>query len=594
MGTKATGNRTVRERPSWLRWSTTTLTVLAFVASAMPAFTQEPVEAVHESSSPPPAIIVSAEFSSARATMTTFLEAFYADGGPNLDRAAECLDLSSLPPSTRGGRGRELAAELKDVLDRTQLINVDEISGDPKGAAWTLPITEQQQIVLDRLGDGRWLFTSATLEGLDETTVAVEKQEIVEGVEKSVGIISVAQWLRAKAPPSLRGRALSLEGWQWIGLLLLILIGVAANRLAVAILQGPVMVGLRRWAHEVDSELVHRSLKPMGALAMILAWWLGISFLGLPLAFLRWFSTLVEVVLVFTASLTAYRLVNVLGDVLDKRARQTTSRYDDLLAPMIRTTLKVLVFVVAFIILADSFERDLTGLLAGLGIGGLAFALAAQDTLGNLFGSLTVLLDRPFQVGDWVVVGSVEGTVEEVGFRSTRIRTFYNSKITLPNSQLTSAAVDNLGDRKYRRWSTRLGLAYDTPPEKIDAFCEGVKEIILRHPHTRKDYFHVALNEFGPSALEIMLYVFFVTPDWAEELKERHRLAIDIVRLAKELGVEFAFPTQTLYMRQEPWPPTAAMPAENFADGSLKLQDEARQTARNLTRHLNDNSGGKS
>jgi MscS family membrane protein len=330
----------------------------------------------------------------------------------------------------------------------------------------------------------------------------------------------------------------------------------------------------------------------MGALAMILVWWMGISFLGLPLAFLRWFSTLVEVVLIFTASLTAYRLVNVLGDVLDKRARQTTSRYDDLLAPMIRTTLKVLVFVVTFIILADMFDRNLTGLLAGLGIGGLAFALAAQDTLGNLFGSLTVLLDRPFQVGDWVVIGSVEGTVEEVGFRSTRIRTFYDSKITLPNSQLTSAAVDNLGDRKYRRWSTRLGLAYNTPPEKIDAFCEGVKEIILRHPHTRKDYFHVALNEFGPSALEIMLYVFFVTPDWSEELKERHRLAIDIVRLAKELGVEFAFPTQTLYMRQEPWPPPAAVSTDNFADSSLRLQEEARQTAERLTKHFDDSPGG--
>ncbi len=554
MGIQGQGDRVTlnRARRSLLRWITAALPVLIFVASTLPVLAQESIEAGHEASDSPPAITVPAEFASARATMTTFLEAFYAEGGPDLDTAAECLDLSSLPPSTRAGRGRELAAELKDVLDRTQLINVAEISDDPMGAAWTLPITEVQQIVLNRSSDGRWLFTIATLESLDEAIVAVEKQEIVEGVEKSVGIVSVAQWLRANAPPSLRGRALSLEGWQWIGILLLILIGVAANRLAVAILQGPVMAGLRRWAHEVDSELVHRSLKPMGALAMILVWWLGISFLGLPLAFLRWFSTLVEVVLIFTASLTAYRLVNVLGDVLDKRARQTTSRYDDLLAPMIRSTLKVLVFVVAFVILADTFERDLTGLLAGLGIGGLAFALAAQDTLGNLFGSLTVLLDRPFQVGDWVVVGSVEGTVEEVGFRSTRIRTFYNSKITLPNSQLTSAAVDNLGDRRYRRWSTRLGLAYNTPPEKIDAFCEGVKEIILRHPHTRKDYFHVALNEFGPSALEIMLYVFFVTPDWADELKERHRLAIDIVRLAKELGVEFAFPTQTLYMRQEP------------------------------------------
>ncbi|MCK5379735.1 MAG: mechanosensitive ion channel, partial [Acidobacteria bacterium] len=409
------GDRTTLQwtRKSSLRWIAAAMPVLILVASTLPAFSQEPVEAGAEH-----AITVPAEFSSAHATMTTFLGAFYAEGGPDLDQAASCLDLSTLPPSTRSGRGRELAAQLKDVLDRTTLIDVDQISPEATGPAWVLPVHEDLRIILDRQEDHRWLFTPDTVEALGHMQAEVETQAVVEGVAETVGIISTAQWLRTKAPPSLRGRALSLEGWQWIGLLLLILIGVAANRLVVAILQGPVMAGLRRWAHEVDSELVHRSLKPMGALAMVLVWWFGIARLGLPLGALRWYATLAEVVLIFTASLTAYRLVNVLGDVLDKRARQTTSRYDDLLAPMIGTTLKVLVFVVAFVILADSFERDLTGLLAGLGIGGLAFALAAQDTLGNLFGSLTVLLDRPFQVGDWVVVGSVEGTVEEVGFRS--------------------------------------------------------------------------------------------------------------------------------------------------------------------------------
>ena len=588
MKTQARGNRTAQNGPSPLRWIAAVLPALVLVAMTLPALAQESVEAGPEPSNPPSAITVPAEFSSAHATMKTFLEAFYTEGGANLDQAASCLDLSTLPPAIRSIRGRELAAQLKDVLDRTLLIDLDQISQDPEGQPWVLPVHENNRIVLDHREDQWWLFTTGTVEALDLMQDDVESQDVVEGVTETVGIVSTAQWLRSKTPESLKGKALYLEGWQWIGLLLLIVVGAGVGRLTVAVLQGPMMLWLRRWAREVDHDLVHKSLKPMSSLAMVLVWWFGISWLGLPLSLLRWFATLVEVVLIFTASLTAYRLVNVLGDVLTKRALQTKSRYDDLLVPLIRTTLKLLVFVVAVVILAETFQRDFTGILAGLGIGGLAFALAAKDTIGNLFGSLTVLLDRPFQVGDWVVVGDVEGTVEEVGFRSTRIRTFYNSKITLPNSQLTIASVDNLGDRTYRRWSTRLGLAYDTPPEKIDAFCEGVKEIILRHPHTRKDYFHVALNEFGPSALEIMLYVFFVTPDWADELKERHRLAIDIIRLAKELGVEFAFPTQTLYMRQEPWPPAAAVPAENFAAGSLKLQKEARQTAERLTPNLEE------
>lgn len=106
-------------------------------------------------------------------------------------------------------------------------------------------------------------------------------------------------------------------------------------------------------------------------------------------------------------------------------------------------------------------------------------------------------MDRPFEVGDGVVVGDVEGTVEEVGFRSTRIRTFYNSLITLPNSNLIKASVDNLGDRRLRRWQITLGIAHNTPPELIDAFCEGVRELVRNHPYTRKDYFHVSFNDFG-------------------------------------------------------------------------------------------------
>ena len=582
-------NRTPQQGsiPLSLRRFTALVSALIFVALVMPALAQESVEAGLE-----PSTTVPAEFESARATMKTFLESFYAEGGADLDQAASCLDLATLPPSIRNIRGRELAAQLKNVLDRTRLINLEQISEDPDGPPWVLPVNEDSSIVLAAGKNRWWLFTNSTVEALDQMQDEVESHEVVEGVEETVGIISTAQWLRSKTPESLRGRTFSLEGWQWIGLLLLAIVGTAVGKLTVAVLQGPMMFWLRHWAREVDYGLVRKSLKPMSSLAMVLVWWFGISSLGLPLGILRWFATLVEVVLILTASLTAYRLVNVLTDVMTKRALQTESRYDDLLVPLIRTSLKLLVLVVAFVLLAETFDRNFTGILAGLGIGGLAFALAAKDTIGNLFGSLTVLLDRPFQVGDWVVVGSVEGTVEEVGFRSTRIRTFYNSKITLPNSQLTTAAVDNLGDRQYRRWSTRLGLAYNTPPEKIDAFCEGIKEIIRQHPHTRKDYFHVAFNEFGPAALEILLYVFFVTPDWSEELQERHRLAVDIVRLAKELGVEFAFPTQTLYLRQEQWSPAGGIPGD-YPVVSQEHQEEARQTARRMTGHLHDNSGGE-
>jgi len=128
------------------------------------------------------------------------------------------------------------------------------------------------------------------------------------------------------------------------------------------------------------------------------------------------------------------------------------------------------------------------------------------------------------------------------------VRTFYDSLITVPNSRFIGTEVDNHGSRTYRRYTSTLGLTYDTPPSKIEAFCEGVRELIRRHPYTRKDSFHVYVKDFGANSIDVMLYCFVKTPDWGTELRERGRLILDILRLAESLGVEFAFPTRTIHM----------------------------------------------
>ncbi|MFQ5501485.1 MAG: mechanosensitive ion channel family protein, partial [Phycisphaerae bacterium] len=256
-----------------------------------------------------------------------------------------------------------------------------------------------------------------------------------------------------------------------------------------------------------------------------------------------------------------YRVIDLIFGYLSILANRSASRFDVLLVPFGRKFLKVVVTVGGLIYFASRIYPDrLTALLGGLGLGGLAFALAAQDTIKNIFGSITVMLDRPFEIGDWVKIGEVEGTVESVGFRSTRIRTFYNSQVNVPNGKLIDAIVDNLGRRRFRRISCMLGLTYDTPPEKIDAFCEGVRELIRRHPYTRKDYYHVYLNAFGPHSLDVLLYCFHEAPDWSTELREKHRLFADILRLAERLGVEFAFPTQTLHVQKSDAPPPSKPP----------------------------------
>jgi MscS family membrane protein len=233
-------------------------------------------------------------------------------------------------------------------------------------------------------------------------------------------------------------------------------------------------------------------------------------------------------------------------------ADKTKVGLDQQLIPIVTKSLRIFVVVFGSLIAFQNLGINVMSLVAGLGLGGLAFALAAKDTAANLFGSVMIFSDSPFRVGDWVKFGGVEGTVEQVGFRSTKVRTFYNSLITVPNAVVASAAVDNMGRRQYRRVYTKLAVTYGTSPDEMEAFLEGIKNIIKANPTTRKDYFHVIFSGYGDSALEVMVYFFLEVPDWGQELIQRQNIYLEILRLAKELKVSFAFPSQSLYVESLP------------------------------------------
>ncbi len=211
-------------------------------------------------------------------------------------------------------------------------------------------------------------------------------------------------------------------------------------------------------------------------------------------------------------------------------------------------------------------------IFAGLGISGLAVALAAREALANLLGSLVIMFEKPFRVGDWIRVGDDEGHVESVGFRSTRIRTFYDSLISLPSSKLIEATVDNLGAREYRRVKTTLAVTYDTPPQKVQSFVDGIKEIIRNHPKTQKDKFHIVFNDFGSYSLDILIYFFLKVPDWSTELVEREGIFLQIIQLAEDLEVKFAFPTETVHIDSLPSPKAKPATRRNKQQGPKSRQ----------------------
>ena len=216
------------------------------------------------------------------------------------------------------------------------------------------------------------------------------------------------------------------------------------------------------------------------------------------------------------------------------------------LLPYSKRVFKILIAVIAVLLFLQNTGFNVSSILAGLGIGGIAVALAAKETLGNFFGGFTVMADRPFSVGDWIVCGDVEGTVEDIGFRSTKVKTFYDSLVTIPNASIASSVIDNLGKRRARRTRVTLDLTYDTEPEKLEAFLEGVRAIIRSSPHSRKDYYQCYFSGYGSYSLQIILNFFLRVSDWDSELEEKQNIFLKIMRLAKKLGVEFAFPTQTI------------------------------------------------
>ncbi|GJM23491.1 MAG: hypothetical protein DHS20C15_34060 [Planctomycetota bacterium] len=525
---------------------------------------------------------------SARRTMLSFLTAMneFAGGDEDaLTNATACLDLSELDEIVRDELALDIAVDLKEAIDRIRYVSPlgFELSDNPTGDAVTwAEVDEVGRVVLARSDDGQWRFDPRTVANAAALFDAVAHKPRIAGREIEMLRFS-SRWWRAQQPEMLRQRGFLLEHWQWLGLLAITFLGILADRLSVLLLRLAAGRAAKREHVALRGDTLRTALRPFGWLIMALVWQRLLLQLGLPPDAYLFLKVAAEFVVALAAVWGVYRLVDVLGEALKQWANGTDSTLDDLLVPLAIRTLKVFVFAMGIVFLADQLKLNVAGLLTGLGLGGLAFALAAQDLVKNLFGSVMVIADRTFQVGDWVVVDDVEGSIEDVGFRSTKIRTFYNSLITVPNSTFITASVDNLGQRRYRRWKTTLSLTYSTPPERIEAFCEGVRELVRRHPYTRKDYYQVYLNAYAAASLDVLVYVFFETPEWSTELRERERLMLDILRLAKRLGVDFAFPTQTLHLVQsdgsEPEPESEF--AQSTAVNQAKLR--ARAAAREIT-----------
>ncbi len=495
----------------------------------------------------------------------------------DLAKAAACLEKKGRSPAQL----QESAKRIRMVYDAFGAwIVMDKLSTDPnyedaEKRNLVVPHSDLPDVVIEKK-DGDWVWTQESLDRVDV-------------YYRDVGALIK---LASKLPQFFHDVTFfKIKLWQFLSLLLLVVLGLLVRKMIAAV----VAPRLRALAEKLDNTWPEKAVdvvaSPGATLVTAIILRLGYPQLLLPVDWSKALAGLVRVLITLSVVWATYRAVDVLSARLADRAEATESKLDDQLVPLLRKTLKVVVFVIGTLVVLQNLEFDVTTLFASVSIGGLALSFAAKDTLANLFGSISIFVDTPFQIGDWINVSGVDGTVEEVGFRSTRLRTFYNSVVVMPNAAIANAKIDNFGRREMRRCHVTLGLSYDTSPEQVQAFVEGVRAVIRANAFTRKDTYEVHMTGFGASSLDVMVYFFFQCETWSIELREKHNVFLRIMGLAKDLRISFAFPTQSLHIesvataghREVPEPPEV-MRLRKVVNGYGPRGDVGEQKATTITK----------
>ena len=301
-----------------------------------------------------------------------------------------------------------------------------------------------------------------------------------------------------------------------------------------------------RWKH--DDHFITVLEAPASTLILIIGIFLSAT--ALPLAG-EWEGILYMIfrgLSIFVVFWALFRLSDVLIDILADLSEKTGSDAFRGFGSLIKKSLRVFIIVVGAVMVIDNLGYNIRGIIATLGIGGAAFAFAAKDTIANIYGSIALALDRPFRVGDWIQVGDrVDGDVEEIGLRSTKVRTWPKTVISIPNAVLANEMIDNFSRMPKRRVRQVVGVTYETDPDTMVKIVEDIRKLLFEDEGVNTDFILVNWTDFGSSSLDILVYYFTRTTKWAEYMEVRQSINVKIAKVVKAHGSSVAFPTRTLY-----------------------------------------------
>jgi MscS family membrane protein len=285
--------------------------------------------------------------------------------------------------------------------------------------------------------------------------------------------------------------------------------------------------------------------EPIVLIVTIIGVWFAVERLSFPEGVLDWIDQVYWVMITLTITWLLARLVDaVIREYVVPLTQKTEGDFDDQIVPIIRKAIRAAIWILGIIIALNNAGYNVGALLAGLGIGGLALAMAAKDTVANIFGGITIFTDKPFTINDRVKINGFDGTITEIGIRSTRLKTLENRIVTIPNSKFTDGMVENVSSEPHRKVVLKLGLTYDTTADKIQNGMKALKEIVDINDQLEENAV-ISFTEFGDFALGI-LFIYYIKKD-GDIMGAQTEVNLEIKKRFEELGIEMAFPTQTVY-----------------------------------------------
>lgn len=463
----------------------------------------------------------------------------------------EATQYLQLSRGERNTRGERIARQLHELMDNAFVGRVGAISESREGSVQPGVPADHERIGVFRIDHNEtpvelvrvsdpsageiWLFSSQILADVPDLSGQIESSDLES---------ELPQFL-------LTEQILSTPLWRLIAFLLLIPVSFGLAWGVVKLVHGGLRIWMR-WRHHPILEDVRNSLSAPATLILTVVFHqIGIHFLGVPLLIRVYYQRLTGIILVAGVAWLVFRVINRWGERARVLALTGSGYRSGSIVVLGQRVLKVVVVIVAVLVMFSIFGFDMTTALAGLGIGSLAIAFAAQKTLENLIGGISILSDEVIRVGDTCQIGDQEGTVEDISLRSTRIRTLSRTELSVPNGQLANMNVENLSRRDKSLFQAKIELRRETTPDHLRSLLEDMRGLLQRHPKVDPNVARVRFVGFGENSIEVAIHCHILTSEFNQFLAIREELLLQIMDLVAESGIGFAFPSRMVYLTKE-------------------------------------------